>query len=89
MNKYKLVEYVQVRKIFKKLSKRDKAQLKRVRDKIKEILEDPYTFKPLKKPLQNKRRVHIGPYILIYIVDEKLKRVIILSYKHHDEAYKI
>ena len=89
MSKYELDIKPQVRKIFKKLSKKDKHQLERVRDKIEEILEDPYRFKPLKKPLQNKRRVHISSYVLTYEINEESKVVIILRYKHHDEAYKV
>jgi len=30
-----------------------------INNKILEILENPYRYKPLKKPLQNKQRIHI------------------------------
>lgn len=82
---------VKVRKeaerILKKLAKKDKISSIYISKKIKEIQEDPYHFKPLKKPLQNYRRIHIGNYVLVYSIDEKTKSVIIERYKHHDEAY--
>ncbi len=56
--------------------------------KVKEILKDPYRFKPLKKPMQNKRRVHVGgPFVLIYEVNEKKKIVTLVDFDHHDKIY--
>jgi YafQ family addiction module toxin component len=76
-----------VDQIFRKLFKKDKISLEYINKKISEIRENPYHFKPLKKPLQNFRRVHIGNYVLIYSITEQTKTVIIEKYKHHDEAY--
>jgi len=57
--------------------------------KVLEILDNPYRFKPLKKPLQNKKRVHIGgSFVLIYEVNEDKKTVILLDFDHHDNIYK-
>jgi mRNA-degrading endonuclease RelE of RelBE toxin-antitoxin system len=44
-------------KKFKKLQKKDKAMLQLINDKVQEILDDPFRFKPLRRPLHNKRRV--------------------------------
>lgn len=74
-------------KVFAKLAKKDKVSFQYIAKKIIEIRENPYHFKPLKNPLQNFRRVHIGNYVLFYSIDEKRKTVIIERYKHHDEAY--
>jgi len=44
---------------------------------FEEVFVIPYRFKPLKKPLQNKRRVHVGgSFVLIYEInkDEKISR---------------
>ena len=84
---YKLIIQPSVDKVFKKLAKKDKVQLEAINSKIKEILKDQYRFKPLKKPLQNKRRVHIGSFIIIFQIDESERKVIIVNYEHHDEAY--
>ena len=78
-----------VEKVLKKLFKKDKISSIYISKKIKEIRENPYRFKPLKKPLQNFWRVHIGNYVLIYSINEKTKTVIIERYKHHKEVYKI
>ncbi len=78
-----------VDKIFQKLFKKDKVSFEYINKKIKEILENPYHFKPLKAPLQNYRRVHIGNFVLIYSINENTKTVTIERYKHHDEAYQV
>ena len=75
-------------KAFYKLAKKDKEQLRRVHNKIQEILEDPYRFKPLRYPLDGCRRVHMGSFVLIYEIDESRETVVILDYDHHDNIYK-
>jgi len=84
---YSLEIEEQVSKTFKKLLKKDRKQLESIDKKIKEILLDPYQFKPLKYPMEGLRRVHIGPFVLIYKIEENPPIVRILMYKHHDEAY--
>ena len=76
-----------VERVLQKLSKKDKISSLHISKKIKDIKENPYRFKPLRKPLQNFWRIHIGNYVLIYSIDEKNKTVIIERYKHHKEVY--
>ncbi|MFH1240616.1 MAG: type II toxin-antitoxin system mRNA interferase toxin, RelE/StbE family [Candidatus Diapherotrites archaeon] len=86
---YKLEIRKHVDKTFEKIAKKDKVQENAVKRKIKQILEDPYRFKPLKKPLQGKRRIHVfGPFVLIYSIIEKEKKIIIEDYEHHDKIYR-
>jgi len=74
---------------FKRLRTKDKEMLQLIEKKVSEILTDPYRFKPLRKPMQNKRRVHVGgPFVLIYEVNEKEKLVTLLDFDHHDNIYK-
>jgi len=75
-------------RVLKKLAKKDKISSVYISKKIGQIKENPYRFKPLRKPLQGYWRVHIGNYVLVYSIDEKRKVVIIERYKHHDEVYK-
>lgn len=76
-------------KIFSKLSKKKPKQLEIIHKKLKQITEDPYRFKPLKKPLHGKRRVHIDKsFVLIYSIDEEDKEIILENYDHHDNIYK-
>jgi len=86
---YKLEVKESLDKRLKKLSKEDKEMLRLISRKVKEILDDPHRFKPLKRPMQNKRRVHIGgSFVLIYEIDEKKNTVTLLDFDHHDNIYK-
>jgi YafQ family addiction module toxin component len=84
---YSLEIEEQVSKTFHKLLKKDRAQLEAINKKIRQILSDPYQFKPLKHPLDGLRRTHIGSFVLIYRVIEKPSTVQIVQYTHHDKAY--
>ncbi len=72
----------------KSCQRKIKKQLKVVYKKVKQVAENPYQFKPLKKPMQNKRRVHIGSFVLVYSINKRSRKVKFLGYAHHDEAYK-
>lgn len=86
---YTLVVREHLDKVFNKLAKRNPNQLEIIKNKIQQILENPLHFKPLRVPMQNKRRVHIDKsFVLIYSVDENTKTVILEEYGHHDGIYK-
>ena len=86
---YKLAVKESLDKKFKKLQKKDDEILRLIDRKIQDILEEPYRFKPLRKPLQNKRRVHVGgSFVLVYEINEKEKSVTLLDFDHHDNIYK-
>ncbi len=87
---YRLAIKEKLDRKFKKLQKKDQEMLRLIERKIQDILEDPYRFKPLRKPLQNKRRVHIGgSFVLTYEVNEEEKMVTLFDFDHHDNVYKI
>jgi YafQ family addiction module toxin component len=72
-----------------KLKKKDRELLVLIDRKVQEILDNPYRFKPLRKPLQNKRRVHVGrSFVLIYEINKDEKIVTLLDLDHHDNIYK-
>jgi len=74
---------------FKRLRTKDKEMLRLVEKKVKDILTDPYRFKPLRRPMQNKRRVHVGgPFVLVYEIDERERVVTLLDFDHHDNIYR-
>ncbi|MDD2353283.1 MAG: type II toxin-antitoxin system mRNA interferase toxin, RelE/StbE family [Atribacterota bacterium] len=76
-------------KKFKKFRKKDKDLLHLINRKVQDILNDPHRFKPLRRPLQNKRRVHVGgSFVLIYQINEKEKIITLLDFDHHDNIYK-
>ena len=69
---YSLETRKHVEKIFEKIAKKDPMQEKAVKRKIMQILEEPYRFKPLRKPMQGLRRVRaFGPFVLTYSINEK------------------
>ena len=77
-----------VRKKFKVLEKKDKKTLRRVTEKLREILAEPHREKPLRRPMQNMRRVHIKPFVLVYSIEELSTTVTIEDFDHHDKIYK-
>ena len=86
---YKLAIKENLDRKFKKLKKKDRELLVLIDRKVQKILDNPYRFKPLRKPLQNKRRVHVGgSFVLIYEVNEEEKIVTLLDFDHHDNIYK-
>ena len=74
------------KKLFK-IRKSDKKTFDRIRNKINEIIIEPHHYKPLKVPMQNMRRVHIGSYVLTFEINEKENLVEFLDYDQHDHVY--
>lgn len=72
----------------RKLVERDPGLVCALDKKIEEILLDPHRYKPLRWPMQNNRRVHIGSYVLVFHINEAEKAVEFLRFRHHDDAYK-
>jgi mRNA interferase RelE/StbE len=86
---YKLAIKESLDKKFKKLQKKDKEMLRLIDRKVQDILVDPYRFKPLRKPMENKRRVHVGgSFVLVYEVNEREKLITLLDFDHHDNVYE-
>jgi mRNA-degrading endonuclease RelE of RelBE toxin-antitoxin system len=77
-----------VDRVFRKLSRRDPAQMEAIRKKIGEVLEDPHSFKPMHFPLAGMRRIHFGSFVLLFSVDEERKTVVLEDYQHHDRIYR-
>ena len=77
-------------KIFRKLSKKNPAQLRIISKKIKEIQSNTqHSYKFLRKPLHSFHRVHIDThFVLIFKIDHDLQFVDIYYFAHHDEAYQ-
>lgn len=73
---------------FKDLKNLSDSEYNRIEKKMKEIIKNPSHYKNLRKPLQHLKRVHIGNFILCFLINEINKTVIFEKYKHHDEAYK-
>jgi len=77
-----------VDRAFHRMAKKDRIRLEAVEKKVQEILEDPHRSKPLRVPMEGKRRAHVGPFVLVYEIDEERKVVILLDFEHHDAVYR-
>ena len=84
---YTIVADPEVEAAFRKLKTKDAARFEQLVKKLQEIGENPEIGKPLHRPLQGRRRVHIGHYVLIYKFDKKKGLITLVKYVHHDEAY--
>ncbi len=82
------VDYTHITKKLKKLKKKDRVQFEAVRKKIKQILKNPHVYKPLKNILKGRYRVHIGHFVLLFVIHEKENVVEFIEYEHHDKVYK-
>ena len=86
---YRLAVKESLDKKFRRLQKKDKELMRLIDKKVQDILANPSRFKPLRKPLQNKHRVHVGgSFVLIYEIDEEQRVVTLFDFDHHDNVYK-
>lgn len=80
-----------LRKILRKLSKKDPSLYKAIRNKVEEIINcsNIATYKNLKKPLQKYQRIHItGSFVLIFSYDKHNDKVTFADFDHIDRVYK-
>ena len=71
-----------------KLKKKDTVQYFQVRKKMQSILENPqHSYKFLGFDMKGINRVHLGHFVLVFVVDHKNKVVSFEDYDHHDIIY--
>jgi len=79
-----------LKKILKKIFKKDKVTYSIIENKIQEIVssKDVNHYKNLKKPLQHLKRVHIkSSFVLVFKYIESDDKVIFYDFDHHDNIY--
>jgi mRNA-degrading endonuclease RelE of RelBE toxin-antitoxin system len=77
-----------VKKIIK-LKKKDIKHYQNVRKKMDWILSNPkHRYKYLHYDMKWINRVHIGHFVLVFIIDHVKKLVSFEDYDHHDKIYK-
>ena len=72
-----------------KLKRKDRALYERLGKKIDELSIEPHFRKPMQNVLKGSFRVHVGSFVLRYRINEQNKTLILISFVHHDEAYKV
>jgi len=84
---YTIVANPEVEAAFRKMGKKDAARFSQVIKKLEELGENPEIGKPLHRPMQGLRRLHIGHYVLTYKFEKKKGLITLVDYAHHDDVY--
>lgn len=72
-----------------KLKKKDAKHFEIVRKKMNWILVNPeHRYKDLHFDMKGIKRVHIGHFVLTFIIDHTNKVISFEDYDHHDKIYK-
>ncbi len=76
-----------LKRILNKLYKKDRTKYEAVMKKIEEVInsQDPDHYKNLRYNLKDSKRVHVGPFVLVFrVVGEK---IYFDDFDHHDNIY--
>ena len=86
---YKFQISDKLKEIMCKLSKKDKNLYEQLIKKIKEIITgiDIEHYKNLKYDMKDSKRVHIGPFVLIFQFDKNSNTINFDDFDHHDNIY--
>ena len=86
---YKISIENNLKRILRKLYKKDKKRYEITMKKINEVVTMPHHYKPLSHDMKSIRRVHIaGSFVLVFKIVEADKIVKFLDLDHHDKIYK-
>lgn len=81
-----IIEFsTQFEKSIKKLMKKDKKLFYQIQKKLIDLIENPERYKTLGNVLAGYRRLHFGPFVVIYKIEKNVVKIISLD--HHDNAY--
>lgn len=82
----KVVYSSEVEQSLKRWKKRDNNYFRQIEQQIFKVIRAPELGKPLRHSLKNRRRVHVGSFVLVYeFYNEELR---FLDFDHHDRIYK-
>ena len=76
--------------ILKKLSKKDLFLYERVLKKIEEVIRtsDVEHYKNLRHDMKDRKRVHIGHFVLVFIFIKQENKIKFIDFDHHDKIYR-
>jgi len=79
-----------LKEILNKLSKKDKLMYERVLKKIEEITssEDVEHYKNLRYDMKDRKRVHLGHFVLVFKFIKEENKISFIDFGHHDEIYE-
>ncbi len=73
-----------------KLSKKNKPLYEQVMTKIEEIIttEEVKHYKNLRYDMKDRKRVHIGHFVLVFKFIKEKNKIEFVDFDHHDNIYK-
>jgi len=73
-----------------KISKKDKKAFEMVMKKVFEVVNssDIEHYKNLRYDMKDSKRVHVGPFVLVFSYNKAKDFVSFEDYDHHDNIYK-
>ena len=87
---YKDLYSEEITKKLAKLKKKDSATYSQVRKKMDSILANPsHSYKFLTQEMKGLNRVHLGHFVLVFLINHQQKTVSFEDYGHHDIIYKL
>ncbi len=79
----------QLKKVLKKLIKKDKIKYEATLKKIEQVCQNPQHYKNLQHGMKEFKRVHIDTsFVLVFKVDELAKKICFEELEHHDVIYE-
>ena len=85
---YKIALTNTARKEYKYLYKSNEPVLKRVRNALLSLSENPMQGKPLRLSLKGKWSYRVGVYRILYTIEKKILTVLVLDIGHRREIYR-
>jgi len=70
----------------RKWKKKDRKLFELLSYQIEKIISEPMFGKPLRYTFKNRRRVHVGSFVLVY--EFRNGELRFLDFDHHDRVYK-
>ena len=78
-----------LQKVLKKLSKKDKKLYEQILKKIDEIInsENVEHYKNLRNDMKDRKRVHLGHFVLIFKFIKNDSKIVFVDFDYHDKIY--
>jgi YafQ family addiction module toxin component len=77
-----------LKKAFKKLEHKNPKQMQIIRNKLKQILDSPERFKPLRSDMWGVRAVHVDKhFVLVYSINKEKQMITLEDYDHHEAIF--
>jgi mRNA-degrading endonuclease RelE of RelBE toxin-antitoxin system len=84
---YRVIIHTDLSSTCRKLRAKSPERYEQIKKKIRFLVENPESGRPLHPPLKGQWRVHIGHFVLFYEIASKENAIVFLKLVHHDEAY--